>query len=504
MSQHKINRIKELPVERLGIRKFNFKLIVHITGILLTWMSISMVLPLAVSLHSHDGAQFAIIASALLILMAGMLLRNILGRNPDYELKEMESYWITAIIWIVVPICGTLPYLFLGDMASFTDAAFESFSGFTTTGSSVVPYPEELPPSLLVYRSFTQWIGGIGLLLFVVAIFSNLGLTSRQLFDAEFSGTQQRRLHPHLSKSVSRLWRIYTIITLLMMVLLLVTGVPIVDSICIAFSTVSTGGFLPYHDGLSMLSNGSLMIITIFMILSGISLAELYLLITGRWRQMARDQELRTYLGLMFLSVAVCSIAFISVGNKPSESIRYSLFHIASTMSSCGFYLPKLGHWSFLVSVFTFMLIIIGASAGSTGGGIKIWRVMTVTKYIGNYVTRMLHPNAVICIKMNKKVVEKEYINKIFAYVFLYLSFIVIGAFVLTLCGSSIPDAICMAAANISNLGPSPLINNLGGDLEYAMLPDLAKWTITVLMLAGRLELFVLIAIFSPAYWRRR
>ena len=172
-------------------------------------------------------------------------------------------------------------------------------------------------------------------------------------------------------------------------------------------------------------------------------------------------------------------------------------------MSTCGFYIPKPPHWSFAVSVLTFLLIIVGASAGSTGGGIKLRRIIILLKYVGNYFTRMLHPNAVFRVKVNGEPVENDYINKIFAFVFLYIAFIVGGAFVLTLCGSSIPDAICMAAANISNLGPSPLINNLGGNLDYTHLPHLAKWILTILMLAGRLELFALIAIFSPAYWRR-
>ena len=197
-------------------------------------------------------------------------------------------------------------------------------------------------------------------------------------------------------------------------------------------------------------------------------------------------------------------IAFKYNGNSTEESILYSIFHMASTMSTCGFNVPRPEHWSFLVSVVTFLLIVTGACAGSTGGGIKLRRLMVLSKYLGNYCTRMLHPNAVFKVKINNEVVENDYINKIFAYVFLYIVFIIGGAFVLTLCGCSIPDATCMAAANISNLGPSNIINSLGASLNYAELPHLAKWTLTVLMVAGRLELFALIAVFSPAYWRRR
>ncbi|MBQ0159493.1 MAG: hypothetical protein MJZ99_03025 [Bacteroidales bacterium] len=487
------------------MRKFNFKLIARITGTLLMYFACSMVIPLLVSLYYKDGAQFSFIVSGMVILLLGMLLRNIVGRNVRYDLKEIESYWITFIIWLVVPMCGTVPYLVTGAIGTVTDAVFESFSGFTTTGSSIVALPEELPLSLLVYRSFTQWVGGIGLLLFVVAILRKLGIGAGQLYEAEFSGARHRKLHPHLSKSVTRMWTLYTLITLAMVGLLYWVGeVRFGDAICLALSTVSTGGFAPDNGGMAMLTDGGLVIVTVFMMLSGISLVRLYQLFTFRWTHLRHDQELHCYLAILFSAVALCVVAFCSVGNGFKESLQYSLFHVASTMSSTGFYVAKPAHWSFFVSAITFLLILLGASAGSTGGGIKIWRVIAVVKYMGNYFTNMLHPNAVTCVKINGQVVETDYINKIFAFVFLYMAFIVGGAFVLTLCGCTIPNSICMAAANVSNLGPSPLINNLGGSLDYAMLPNLAKWTLTVLMLAGRLELFALIAVFSPAYWKRR
>lgn len=486
------------------MRKFNFRLIAHLMGVMLLYLSGIMVLPLVISLYCRDGAQFALLMSGIATLLIGLLFRNILGHNAEYDLKSDESYWVTATIWMAVPFCGTLPYLFTGGIDSLTDAIFESFSGFTTTGSSVLPYPEELPQSLLVYRAITQWIGGLGMMLMVIAIFRRLGISGVQLYEAEFSGTQERKLHPRLSKSVTRLWTIYIILTLAMFVLLCVNHVPIVDAICLSLSTVSTGGFVTHSAGLSMLSDGALLVITVFMMLSGINVAVLYNLFTFKWKGIHRNEELRTYLAVLTVTILVCSGAFYFTGKDFLSALSYSAFHIASTMSTCGFFLPRPSHWPFLVSTITFVIIIIGSSAGSTGGGLKMRRIITLVKYIGLYFTHMIHPNAVALVKVDGKAVDSEYINKILGYVSLYIAFIVGGAFVLTLCDCTIPDAICMAAANISNLGPSPLINNLGGNLDYAMLPDLAKWTLTVLMLAGRLELFALIAIFSPSYWRRR
>ncbi len=471
---------------------------------LLLVMALAMALPMVVSLHYGDGAQYALGFSALMLLAIGLLLRNIVGRNASYGLRERESFWITAVAWLVVPLAGALPYLFTGVLGTFTDAAFESVSGFTTTGSSVIANPAVIPQGMLMWRSITQWIGGLGLILFVVAFLKRLNQGSLQLYAAEFSGTQQRKLHPHIAKSVSRMWRIYTLITLILIALLILAGNGVLDSFCLALSTVSTGGFMTTQFGMSGYSDLTLSILTVFMFLSGVNVALLYNLFTFRWRQLRLNHEFALYVGIFLFAALSCTVAFGMVGNPWLESVQYSFFHIASTVSTCGFYTNPPDVWPFWVSVVTFLLILTGASAGSTGGGLKLRRLMTLSIYLRNYLTRMVHPNVVFTVKIDHKVVPGEYVNKIFGFVFLYICFIIGGAFVLTFCGSSIADAFCLAAANISNLGPSPLINSLGASLDYAALPDLAKWTLMVLMLAGRLEIFALLAIVSPAYWKRR
>ena len=471
---------------------------------LLLVMALAMAFPVVVSLHYGDGAQYALGFSALMLLAIGLLLRNIVGRNASYGLRERESFWITAVAWLVVPLAGALPYLFTGVLGTFTDAAFESVSGFTTTGSSVIANPAVIPQGMLMWRSITQWIGGLGLILFVIAFLKRLNQGSLQLYAAEFSGTQQRKLHPHIAKSVSRMWRIYTLITLILIALLILAGNGVLDSFCLALSTVSTGGFMTTQFGMSGYSDLTLSILTVFMFLSGVNVALLYNLFTFRWRQLRLNHEFALYVGIFLFAALSCTVAFGMVGNPWLESVQYSFFHIASTVSTCGFYTNPPDVWPFWVSVVTFLLILTGASAGSTGGGLKLRRLMTLSIYLRNYLTRMVHPNVVFTVKIDHKVVPGEYVNKIFGFVFLYICFIIGGAFVLTFCGSSIADAFCLAAANISNLGPSPLINSLGASLDYAALPDLAKWTLMVLMLAGRLEIFALLAIVSPAYWKRR
>lgn len=487
------------------MRKLNYRLVARLAGLLTLTMAGGMLLPIAASFYYADGAQYALILAALLMGAVGLFLRNIAGRNATYDLRERESFWITSVVWITVPLCGALPYLMTGTLQSFTDAAFESISGFTTTGSSVIVRPEAIPQSLLLWRSMTQWIGGLGLILLVVALLRRLSGGSLKLYAAEFSGTQQRKLHPHIAKSVMRMWFIYSFITVLLIALLALAGNSALDSVCLALSTVSTGGFMTAQFGLTGYSELTLGILTVFMFLSGVNVALLYNLFTLKWRRFKVNHEFVLYAVLFLFAVLSCFVAFsIANHNFSLSTLHFSLFHIASTVSTCGFYTEGPAVWPFWPSVLTFMLILSGACAGSTGGGLKLRRLMVLFLYMRNYLTRMVHPHVVFTIKIDHKVVPSDYVNKIFAFLFLYICFIIGGAFLLTISGSSVADAFCLASANISNLGPSPLINSLGANLEYASLPMLSKWTLMVLMLAGRLEIFALLAIVSPSYWRRR
>ena len=416
-----------------------------------------------------------------------------------------ESYRFTALLWLIVPLLGAVPYLAAGVVPSFTDALFESVSGFTTTGSSVILSPESLPAWLRMWRALTQWVGGLGLVLFIVAFVPSLRGGSSQLYAAEFSGTQQRKLHPHMSRNVARMWGIYTLMTLLCTAALYATDKrSVFDSVCLAMSTVSTGGFMPASGGMAGYGTGTMMVLTLFMFLSGVNVAMLYNLFTFHWHRLRRSSEFVVYAVLFVLAAAVCIVAFTAKGAPWDTAARYSLFHIASTVSTCGFYTATPPEWPFVASVVTFMLILSGAMAGSTGGGLKLRRLMTLFIYLRNYFSRMLHPNVVFAIKIDNQVVPAEYVNKIFGFVFLYILFIIGGAFALTLTGSDMADAFCLATANISNLGPTPIIGSIGADFSYTLLPSAAKWVLMVLMLAGRLEIFALLAIVSPSYWSRR
>lgn len=472
----------------------------RISGQLLLVMGGMMVLSLAVSLYLHDGAAVALAMALGVIVAAGLLLCVVLGRKSTFEMYGRDSFWLTSIVWMLVPAAGALPYFFYGLGGGPADALFESVSGFTTTGSSITTLPELLPKGLLLWRSTTQWIGGLGLILFVVALNRRLASGSIQLYDAEFSGTQQRKLHPHIAVSVSRMWHIYTLLTIILIVALKFCGNGTFDSVTIALSTVSTGGFVTHSVGFANANSATFAVLTVFMFLSGVNVALLYNFFTFRWRHLKHSEEFVAYFVIFVVAIAVSVTSFLAENNLLKESVRYSLFHVASTLSTCGFYIDRPPHWSFPVSVLTFLLMFVGAMAGSTGGGLKIRRLMTLVRYLRNYMTRMIHPNVVFSIKIDRKTVPAEYVNKIFAFVFLYICFVTGGGFILTLCGSSIPEALSMAAANMANLGPSPLMDAAGSMPVYASLPIVSKCTLMVLMLAGRLEIFALLALVSPAY----
>lgn len=489
-------------IARIGT--FNFKLIMRVTGMMMLVMAASMALPLAVSVAYRDGAQFDLLLTALAMGVAGLVFRNILGQNPDYAISDRESFWVTAVIWLAVPLMGSLPYLFTGATTKAVDAVFEAYAGFTTSGASVLQGHHDTPEGLLVWRSMTQWFGGLGLILFVIAVLKRLNVGGVQLYDTEFSGTVQRKLHPHIAASVGIMWRVYLVLTATLLALLLALGNTPLDSLCVALSTVSTGGFLPTGDTLMHFSHASLFVVTCFMFLSGVNIALLFYMFTLKPKQVWRDEELRVYATVFLVATAASVAAFLATNHSdPADAAVESLFQVASAMSTCGYTYPSAAKLPPLATAVTFLLLLAGASSGSTGGGIKWKRIMVMVKYIRNYVAKMLHPAAVRTVRINRIVITEEYVNKILAFVFLYIFFMAAGAFLLTVCGLSIPDSLLTAAANIGNVGPEPMLARMGAEISYANLPDLGKWTLMALMLLGRVEIFAFVAIFSPAYWRR-
>lgn len=485
-------------------RTINHKLIARTIGVLLLLISVATLLPIGVSLATKDGAFAGLLGSLAMTTTLGSLFCWGIGRNAAFDIKERDSFWATGLVWLIVPIMGTLPYLFSGELDNFTDALFESVSGFSTTGSSVIPHPENLPPSILLWRSLTQWFGGLGLMLMIVMLMKRLNTGSSMLYNAEFSGGMQRKLHPHMSTNVRLMWITYCFFTIILFALILACGNGKIESICLALSTVSTGGFMPDRAGLSIYNPQTLTVIGIALFLSGLNIALLYKLLFLKWKNIQKNEEVKIYIIIFLLAAIISTLSLLLSDNSFKESAKYALLHIASTLSTCGFVFDQPENSSRWVSVITFCLIFTGACTGSTGGGVKLKRLIIIFKYVKNYLLTMIHPAVVTVVTIDGERVYQNYINKIFAFVFMYILLLVGGAFTLTLCDISIHDSICIAEANLSNIGPSMLISNMGAGVDYTSLPVLGKWTLMGLMLAGRLEIFALLAIFTPQYWKKR
>lgn len=488
----------------MSYRKINHKLIARTIGVLMMIIAASTLFPLGVSLATDDGAFAGLLGSSILTASLGMLFFFGIGRNASYKICERDSFWATGLVWLSVPIIGALPYLFSGEIDRFTDALFESVSGFSTTGSSIIPHPEKLPPSILLWRSMTQWFGGLGLILLIVMLMKRLNTGSSMLYNAEFSGGMQKKLHPHMSTSVRLMWITYCFFTIVLMALLIACGNRKIDSICLALSTVSTGGFMPDRGGLNIYNSQTLSVLGIAMFLAGLNIALLYKILFLKWKTLQKNEEARIYIITFLFAATIATLSLLFCGNGFSESAGFALLHISSTLSTCGFVYDQPANSSRWVSVITFCLILAGACTGSTGGGVKLKRLIIIFKYVQNYLIAMIHPAVVTVVTIDNERVQQNYINKIFAFVFMYIMLLLGGAFMLTLCDISIHDSLCIAEANLSNIGPSMLINNMGAGVDYTLLPDLGKWTLMGLMLAGRLEIFALLAIFSPQYWKQR
>lgn len=442
----------------------NVKLLCRMLGSLLLLMALMMTGP--VVLAAADGSLLPVAASAGVFLLAGLLLASLVGRKADHTVSDTASYHYTLLIWLLIPLFGALPYVLVsrwegsGWHAGLADALFESVSGFTTTGSTIMSdadLRERLPRSLILWRAETQWMGGLGLVLLLVALSRRLRQGSAKLYDAEFSGTQQRRLHPRLGRSVSRMWQIYIVLTAADALLLSLWDDPFV-AVCMAMSTISTGGFSPVPVFVTDYSSPQLYVTTFFMLASGVNVAWLYNFFTLRWRRVGRSTELRLYLVVYAVGVAATVGAIWAGGGIGVPWLPFSLFHVASTLSTTGFYTEHCMPLPLGVQAVTFALMVVGPMAGSTGGGLKLRRLMVLVQYLRNYFTRMIHPGAVFVVKVDGRVVEPTYVDKIFGFLFLFICFLLLGAFALCCCGLGLAESFALSAANLSNLGPSPVV----------------------------------------------
>ena len=483
---------------------FNFTLAVRLLGGLLLIESLFFLLCIFVAIYYKESTVICFMISFVITVILGAV-GMIIGRNASSAIGKREGSVVVTLTWIIFAFVGMLPYWLGKAIPSFSDAFFETMSGFTTTGSTILQDIEVLPKSLLFWRSLTHWIGGLGIIVITMAILPIFGFNGSQIYTAEVPGLNKEKIHPKISGTAKRLFSIYLGFTIAGIVALHFAGMSLFDSVCHSLSAVSTGGFSTKNASIGFWHSPAIeWIVIILMTCSGVSFPLYYFLLKGKFKRFFKDEELRTFLIIILISTLIITISLVDFSNlnlnSLSETFRNALFTVSSLITTTGLFSVDYSTWvnvSFLLLLLTF----IGGSAGSTSGGVKTIRVLLVFKYCYYEFKRMVHPNAIIAVRYNGRAIKEEVITRLLAFLLLYVILALIGSVVLCTAGLGFEESISSMVSCLGNVGPG--LGKLGPIDNYSALPTFSKWFMSFVMLVGRLEFFTVLLIFTPAFWKR-
>jgi trk system potassium uptake protein TrkH len=481
-------------------RLINIKVVTNIVGnlIMISGALMSLTIPVSFYYKGHDITS-NILATAI-TLFAGLFLKLSTHSHRNDELKKRDGYLIVALGWVAMTLFGTLPYVLSGAIPNYTDAYFETISGLTTTGASILNDIESLPKGVLFWRSMTQWIGGMGIIVLTIAILPLLGVGGMELFASESPGPTKDKIHPRIKETAKRLWFIYFSLTIAQCILLMFAGMDFYDAINHSLTTMSTGGFSTKQSSIGYFTSPAIQyIIIFFMFLAGTNFTLLYFGFKFKFKKFWENDEFKWYLAAI---LGLCALIIPIVYNDNfEESFRSVLFQVVSIVTTTGYATTDFTTWGSFITFLFFLLLFTGASAGSTSGGMKLVRIVLLMKNGFLEFKRKLHPNAIVPVNLNGKAVSSKIIYNLLAFVFFYLFMFVLGSIALTFLGMSFMEAISAAATAIGNVGPG--IGELGPSRNFYNLPPTAKWVLAFLMLMGRLELFTIAILFTPYFWKR-
>ena len=475
-----------------------------------------MLLSSLVSYLYNDGVTFQIFIAGILTLVAGVVIM-LLTRNHKKIMNKREGYIVVTFGWIVMSLSGTLPYILTESIPSFTNAFFETMSGYTTTGASILNDIEIIPKGVLFWRSTTHWIGGMGIIVLAIAILPLLGIGGMQLFAAEAPGPSTDKLHPRITDTAKRLWLIYFGYTAAETLLLKAAGMSFFDAINHSMATLSTGGFSTKNASVAYWNHQPIIqyIIIIFMFLAGSNFILSYFAFKGKVQKIIHDEEFKLYFKFVtvftliaafviyfFADVSVSSIAHPMVWGQGESAVRHALFQVLTVVTTTGFISADYTMWTPFLTVFFFGLMFLGGSAGSTAGGVKVVRHLILIKNGFLEFKRTLHPSAIVPVRYNKKAINRFIVFNVLAFFILYMLSFIIGALVFSMFNIDFISAIGLSASSLGNIGPA--LGNFGPVNNYSSLPLLAQWWSAFLMLVGRLELFTVLILFTPFFWRNR
>ena len=482
--------------------KINVKIVLQVVGVLMMIVGSLMEIAALVAWLMKGADVMSLMVSGGIAIGLGALLYGIHKLIKGHtRLSKREGYLIVAVGWMSMVLTGLIPYLMENIGMSFSEAFFETMSGMTTTGATVITDLSVIEPGLLFWRSMTQWIGGMGIIVLTVAIFPLLGIGGIELFVAEAPGPTSDKLHPRIQETAKRLWFLYVGLTGTLLLVYRVLGMTWFDSVNHALTTMATGGFSTHNESMAYFSPSIQWACIVFMFIAGTNYTIIYYLITRKFKRVISSEEYKNYALLTILLIAViCVIRWIKIGGGVELVLRETVFQVISLITTTGYVTADYTSWTPGITVICFALLFLGASAGSTSGGIKIIRHTVFFKNTYQEFKRLLHPNAFIRLKINGELVPPRIMVHILVFLLIYMMLFVIGSLVVTILGVDMVSAAGAVATSIGNVGPG--IGSVGQVDNFAHLSDPVKWVLSFLMLLGRLELFSILILFTPYFWR--
>ncbi len=479
----------------------NKRLILHLVGNVVRVCGALMALPLIVSLLLRSGDTLALLVSMLIALAVGTALALVQPRRDT--LRAREGFAIVAFSWIVVSFLGGLPFYFSGYVPSLVDCFFETVSGFTTTGATILTDVEALPKGLLFWRSFTHWAGGMGVLVLSLALIPKMGARSIHLMRAESPGPSTDKLVPRVANNAKILYGIYVGLSVLMVIALLLCRMNLYDALVHMFGAAGTGGFGTYGDSIAHFNSAAVdIVVGVFMALFGVNFSLYYFLLHRNWKAALGNSELRCYVGILLGVSGIVALNIMPLYNGNFfTALRYSFFQASSIMTTTGYATADFDLWPQLSRTLLVILMFIGASAGSTGGGIKVVRVQLLLKSMVRDIRRTVHPKSVNTVKLDGHTVDEGILSGVEGFFFAYMLILLLATVIVSLDGFSFETNFTAVVATLSNIGPG--LGMVGPTGNFAAFSDLSKLVLSMCMLIGRLEIFPILMLFAPSAWKR-
>ena len=481
----------------------NMKIIHKVIGTLLFIEAAMMAGCMGMALYLGEDDSLAFIISVILTVLGGIIFKYI-GRDSDNSLGRREAYLLVTLTWIIFSLFGALPYMISGYITNFTNAFFETISGFTTTGCSIIDDVEVLPHGLLFWRTMTQWIGGLGIVFFTIAIIPSLVGGNVKVFSAEATGPIRAKMHPRLGTTAKWIWSIYSMLTVGCGISYYIAGMGLFDCLNYAMTTTATGGFSTHNASTGYFHNPYIDYTAIlFMFLSGTSFTLLYTtLFKGRIKQFIKNSEFRFYVIIVLIATTIITLFLINDnGYQVADAIRVSLFQVTSFITTTGIFNDDAAQWHHTTWVILSICMFMGACSGSTSGGFKSIRAVMVLTILKNEIRRILHPRAVLPVKVNGNNIPYSSQVTLLAFLTAYMFLCLFTYFCMILMGVDSTNSITIALSCAGNVGPT-LGLEIGPTMSWNILPDGVKWLLSGLMLMGRLEIFTVLVLFTSAFWK--